>query len=240
MRKRFSANTGFLWPALSFVDRIYKAADTGFDGLEFHDEAQRHDLASVKHAIIQTGLPILSLNTRMGETLGCAAIPGAEEQALRDFQDALRVADELDVGNIHVLAGRTDAPDRLDVLARNLSRFSAMTQRNIILEPLSRRACADYTYARLSEAAAVIGTTGIPNLRLMFDTFHVRSEENDLLGMYRTYSRQIGHVQVSAWPDRGMPGTDDIALTSLLSEIHTGWVGCEFSDPTSSAKPPQL
>ena len=237
MRIRFSANTGFLWPELSFIDRIFKAADTGFEGLEFHDEAQRYDLSSVRHAVIQTGLPVIGLNTRMGETLGCAAIPGAEEQALSDFNDALRVADALDVQNIHVLAGTADTPDRFDVLARNITRFSKMTHRNILLEPLSRD---DYTYSRLSEAAAIIKNTQISNLRLLFDTFHVRSKEEDLLGTYCSHSEQIGHVQISSWPDRGMPGPDDLSLTSLLSEIRTEWVGCEFNDPTSSARPPEL
>jgi len=240
MRKKFSANTGFLWPDLSFIDRIFRAADTGFDGLEFHDEAQRHDLASVRSALAQTGLPVIGMNIRMGETLGCAGIPGAEEQALLDFKDALRIADALDVPNIHVLAGRVETPASLDVLERNLTRFSEMTHRNILLEPLCRRACENYPYSRLSEAAAIIKKTGIPNLRLMFDTFHVRSEEDDLLGSYLSHSEQIGHVQISSWPDRGMPGPDDLSLNSFLSEVKTEWVGCEFKDPASSARPPKL
>ena len=90
---RFSANTGFLYKELPFLDRIRAAAAAGFDAVEFHDEAQGADPGALAAALAETGLPVLGLNVRMGETSGCAAIPGAEAQARADIDAAARVAE---------------------------------------------------------------------------------------------------------------------------------------------------
>ena len=87
---RFSANTGFLYKDLPFLDRIRAAAAAGFDAVEFHDEAQGADPAALAAALAETGLPVCGLNVRMGETSGCAAIPGAEAQARADIDAAVR------------------------------------------------------------------------------------------------------------------------------------------------------
>ena len=85
---RFSANTGYLWKERPFLDRIRCAAANDFQALEFHDEAQREDRAALKALLAETGLPVIGLNVRLGDTLGCAAIPGAADQAKRDCDQA--------------------------------------------------------------------------------------------------------------------------------------------------------
>ena len=92
---RFSANTGYLWKDLPFLDRIRQAAKYGFDGVEFHDEAQKADRAALKDVLAETGLPVYGLNVRMEETFGCAAIPGMGDQAKRDVDAAVEVATEV-------------------------------------------------------------------------------------------------------------------------------------------------
>jgi len=40
MTFEFSANTGFLYQHLGFIERIYAAHEDSYDAVEFHDEAQ--------------------------------------------------------------------------------------------------------------------------------------------------------------------------------------------------------
>jgi hydroxypyruvate isomerase len=47
----------------------------GFASLEFHDEARSEDRNNLKQLLSKIDLPINSINVRMGETSGCAAIP---------------------------------------------------------------------------------------------------------------------------------------------------------------------
>ena len=56
---RFSANTGFLFKDLPFLERIAAAAAAGFDAVEFHDEAQGTDPERLAAALAEAGLPVV-------------------------------------------------------------------------------------------------------------------------------------------------------------------------------------
>src|SRR5690606_26128267 len=98
---RFSANTGFLWKELPLPERIRLAGTHGFDAVEFHAEAQTADKGAVRDALAETGLPVLGLNVRMGDTAGCAAIPGMADQARRDIDAAVETAARVGAGAVH-------------------------------------------------------------------------------------------------------------------------------------------
>ena len=49
MAFNFSANTGYLWKELPFLDRIRSAKKHGFHSVELHDEAHFEDLAKFGH-----------------------------------------------------------------------------------------------------------------------------------------------------------------------------------------------
>ena len=71
----FSANTGFLWKEEPFLDRIRNAKNTGFECLEFHDEAQKTDIDELTKVLTDEQISSCGMNTNMGDTLGRAAIP---------------------------------------------------------------------------------------------------------------------------------------------------------------------
>lgn len=48
MAFNFSANTGYLWKELPFLDRIRSAKKYGFHSVELHDEAHFEDLGDLK------------------------------------------------------------------------------------------------------------------------------------------------------------------------------------------------
>lgn len=232
----FSANTGFLWPDLPFADRILEARKQGFGAIEFHDEAQSADLDLVFERLAQTGLPLAGLNTRMGETAGCAAIPGEEMQAQADFDAALAIADRLDARAIHVMSGKTDAPNRLDVLATALTRFAAQTDRTLLIEPLAPVAVPGYALNLIDAAAQVLTRVGAPNVKIMFDTFHIAATETDILDAYAKHKDHIGHVQIASPEDRGAPHENALIL-DFVTTIDRDFVGCEWRDQAASARP---
>ncbi len=232
--KIFSANTGFLWPALPFPERILHAARQGFGAIEFHDEAQTTDLALIEDRLAQSGLPLLGLNTRMALTMGCAAIPGQEATAQADFDAALAVAERLNARAIHVLSGRTDAPDRLNVLTRALKRFSDQTDRLLLIEPLAPVAVAGYALNTIRDAAQVVSQVGAKNVKIMFDSFHIDATETDLNATYMHYKDQIGHVQIAASGHRGPPH-HDTRIRDFVRKIDCKYIGCEWRDEMSDA-----
>lgn len=233
MHLLLSANTGFLWTDLPFLDRIRRAAACGFAAVEFHDEAQSADPSALEDVLAETGLPVTGLNVRMGATSGCAAIPGAEVRARRDIDAAAALAARLGAGAIHVLAGRTDAPGAGRVLAANLRHALAVTDRTVLIEPICAAAMPGYFLNSVAQAAAIIDEIGDPRLKILFDWYHVLTEGTDAEAAFHAHVGAIGHVQIAALPGRGEPephGTPPYArlIPAMRAAGYRGAFGCEY------------
>jgi hydroxypyruvate isomerase len=226
---RLSANTGFLFTGLPFPDRIRAAAAADFDAVEFHDEVQGGDPEAIAAALADTGLPVLSLNMRMGPTAGCAALEGMEDTALADFRSALDSAEAVGARAIHVLSGRGAAS--LDILTENLRRFADMTDRTLLIEPISQAAMPGYALSRAEDAARVLDAAGRPNAGILMDVFHVLSEGDDPAEVLARHGDRIRHVQIASFPSRGVPGSEGPDLRALVPLVRAAGLdvlGCEY------------
>jgi 2-dehydrotetronate isomerase len=218
---KFYANTGFLFPTLPFADRLRAAAASGFDGVECHDEVQRHDAHAIADLLAETGLEMGGLNTRMGTTAGCAALAGQDATFAADMQAAHAAAEIVGARAIHVLAGRGETC-RATYLA-NLRRAQDLTDRLILIEPLCRAAMADYHLSTLSDALAVIDTLGSDRIRVMFDWYHIAATEGaEAARALHTHRAQIGHVQAASYPARAEPDASLIAATAAAGFASVG------------------
>jgi len=242
---RFSANTGFLYQQLPFLERIRAAARDGFDAVEFHDEAQRCDRSELLDVLHAAGLPVAGLNVRMGSTAGCAAIPGEQAQARRDIEAAAELAEAVGAGAIHVLAGKTDAPAARDTFIENLRHALSVTDRTLLLEPLCSAKMPDYWLNSLDVAIELVETIGDPRLTVMFDVFHIETEHGDARARFERHAAHIGHVQLASVPERAEPasgpaaGSMDTAtlLPAFRRAGYRGVFGCEYV-PTASLTEP--
>ncbi len=221
---QFYANTGFLFPALPFPDRLMAAAAAGFDGVECHDEIQRHDAGQVADMLAQTGLAVGSINIRMGDTAGCAALGGHQPQFALDMRAAALTAQAVGARAIHVLAGR-GAMDRA-VFADNLKRALDLTDRMILIEPISPVAMPGYALNNLPEALALCDQVSNPRLRVMFDWFHMTATLGaDAARALQDHRDMIGHVQLASYPDRTEP---DAAIVALVQQAGYTRIGLEY------------
>ncbi len=235
---RFSANLGFLWADRPLPDAIRAAARAGFDAVECHwpyDE----DRAAVAAALRETGLPMLGLNTRRGDVaageMGLTALPGREPEARAAIAEALDWARVLGVSSVHVMAGVTAAPEAAQVFAEGLAHACAEAARDgitILIEPLNRRDAPGYALSTTAQAQALIEAVGTPNLKLMFDCYHVQIMEGDLTRRLTDLLPQIGHVQFAAVPDRGPPDHGEVDYRHVFAHLDAlGWtrpLGAEY------------
>ena len=229
---RFSANTGYLWRERPFLERIRLAAGHGFQAVEFHDEGQREDLAALKAVLAETGLPVLGLNTRMGETLGCAAVPGQLEQAKDDILRAIELAEAIDAGAIHLVAGITEGRGDREAYLAALDFALAQSDRSILIEPVCREQVPGYHLYDIEEAARVLAEVGHPRLRMIFDCYHVYREAGGVLAVFQRHAASIGHVQIAAAEGRAepLPGALDYGelLPAIQAAGYAGAFGCEY------------
>lgn len=239
MIEKFSANLGFLWRDRPFPERIRKASEAGFQAVEFHDQAQEADLPVLKQQLDQADLTLVSLNTRMGETAGCAAIPGKTKEAHHDLEEAEAAADFLEANAIHIVAGKTDAPEALATYIENLQFALEHSKRTILIEPISQAAMPGYFLNSLSQAISIIERLDHPRLKLLFDCYHLSQEMDDLASCFRAHTQHVGHVQIASHPARQEPVDGEIVFTELLPNMiasgYSGFFGCEYT-PRSSVE----
>lgn len=229
---QFSANLGFLWTELSLPDAIRAAKAAGFDAVECH---WPYDVPApdVKAALAETGLRMLGLNTRRGDVgggeNGLSALPGREAEARAAIAEALDYAAAIDAAAVHVMAGVAAGPEAHAAFVANLRHACAAAQgagRVILIEPLNRHDAPGYFLGAAAQAVGLIEEVGAPNLKLMFDCYHVGRTEGAVLDTFRTCAGMVGHVQFAAVPDRGAPDHGAVDYETLLPALReAGWRG---------------
>jgi hydroxypyruvate isomerase len=236
---RFSANLGHLFPELPLIERIGAAAKVGFKAIELQNP---YDLppSAVKAEIEKHGLTMLNLNTppgREGEP-GLAAVAGREAEFWTLFTQALDYIVAIGGNSLHVLSGVVpphERPAAEKVIVANLTRAcAAAAAKNIflMLEPLNQRDRPDYFVSRIEHIADIIAKVGKPNLKIMYDFYHVQVMQGDVLKRMERHLPLIGHVQFAGPPSRLPPHKGELNFPVIFDAIDDmgwqGWVGAEY------------
>ncbi len=222
---RFSANLGFLWTELALPQAIHAAADAGFDTVECHWPYDT-PVAEIAAALNATGLPMLGLNTARGNPgeNGLSALPGRETEARAAIDQALDYAKALKAQNVHVMAGFAHGAEAQATFIANL-RHACEAARplgiTILIEPLNTRDAPGYFLHHADHAAQIIETAGQPNLKLMFDCYHLQIMDGDLTRRLTNLLPIIGHVQIASVPDRAEPDRGELSYDHLLSHLES-------------------
>jgi hydroxypyruvate isomerase len=233
---RFSANLGFLWTDRSLPEAIRAAKAAGFDAVECH-WPYGVPAPEVKAALDETGLPMLGLNTSRGNVgageNGLSALPGREAEARAAIDEALAYAGATGTRAVHVMAGYSGGPRAHASFCENLHYACERAERiTILIEPLNHYDAPGYFLSTSAQAAAIIRELALPNLRLMFDCYHLQIMEGDLTRRLASLLPLIGHIQIAAVPDRGPPDHGELDYGHMLRHIRSlGWqapVGAEY------------
>ncbi|RUS63206.1 isomerase [Pseudorhodobacter sp. E13] len=235
---RFSANLGFLWADLPLPDAIHAAKAAGFDAVECHWPYDT-PAADVARALAETGLPMLGLNTRRGDLTarenGLSALPGREADARAAIDEGLAYAVAIKAKNLHVMAGFAAGEAAQASFLANLGYACAQAAPHgitILIEPLNHYDAPGYFLRSTTQAKSIIKAIAAPNLRLMFDCYHVQLMEGDLTHRLHDLRPLIGHIQFASVPDRGAPDHGEVNYPHIFAEIEKmGWaapLGAEY------------
>lgn len=231
---RFSANLGFLWSGRPLPDAIRAAKAAGFAAVECHWPYDT-PAAETRAALVETGLPMLGLNTRRGNAgeNGLSALPGCEDEARAAIDEALAYARATGTGAVHVMAGNSSGPRARAAFVANLTHACAQAAGiTILIEPLNPHDAPGYFLNSTGLAADIIREVGAPNLRLMFDCYHVQIIEGDVTRRLAALLPLVGHIQIASVPDRGTPDHGELDYGHVLSRVdELGWarpIGAEY------------
>lgn len=240
----FSANLGFLLTELALPEAIARARLVGFKAVELHwPYATPAD--TIRAALADSRLPVLALNTLRGDTRlgenGLCALAGRESEARQSIDQAIDYGRTIGARFVHVMAGRQQDGGDIEVYGENLRYASQQAHKlgmSILIEPLNPIDAPGYMLHSLEQAQDLLLQVGAPNLKIMFDCYHLSRMGYDLASSFKSWRGSIGHVQFAAVPDRAEPDHGDVDFSSLLPRIaalgFAGPFGAEYKPVTAS------
>ena len=242
---RFSANLGYLWKELPLPEAVLAARKAGFEAVEFH-EPYNYPSEEIREVLEETSLKILGLNTRRGIP-GCkdrslAAVPEREADARNIIDEAIEYAASINCQNIHVIAGITGKIQEAEETFRENLRYATQKASNhgitILIEPLNLLDTPGYHLSDLDHSIETQNAVNKPNLKIMFDCYHIQVMQGNLLLRLKEHLPRIGHIQFANSPGRTEPDSGEINFSWLFAEIDSigweGFLGAEYIPKTST------
>jgi hydroxypyruvate isomerase len=235
---RFAANISFLYKELPFLERFAASAAAGFKLVECHWPYD-HSIEVLRDHLTRAGQQLVMVNTAPGTRegdFGLAAMPGREADFQAAFDQALHYVCGLGGTRIHCMAGKvpvtaTSHRAFVDNL-RAAADKAAVKNVTCVIEPLNQRSAPGYFLTSTRQASDLIGEIARPNVKLMFDVFHLQILEGDIIAKLEKLLPIIGHVQFAAVPSRAEPDEGEInyrAIFDALERIgYDGIVGAEY------------
>lgn len=163
------------------------------------------------------------------------------------IEQTIRMAAEQQIPDVIVFSGnRDDQPDAEGIAncvsaLKPLARFAAAHQVGLLFEMLCTQDHSDYQASHSSYGFRVVQAVGAPNLRVLYDIYHMHRMGEDVIRDITAHVGQIGHLHVAQSPRRSItsgPGEIGYApiVRAALAAGYTGWWGQEFvptHDPLS-------
>lgn len=235
---KFSANLGFLWPELALPDAIRAAYRSGFDAVECHWPYET-PAPEVLAALKETDLKMLSLNTVRGDVAegenGLSALVDREACARAAIDQAIEYAVAIGALNIHVMAGISSGAKAYRCFIENLHYASSQALAHgirILIEPLNHYDAPGYFLNSSKQAIEIIEEVDAPNLKLMFDCYHLQIMEGDITRKLTALFKIIGHIQIASVPDRLEPHVGELNYRHIIKTLeklgYTSPIGAEY------------
>jgi 2-dehydrotetronate isomerase len=137
-----------------------------------------------------------------------------------------------------VMAGMVTEADRKKARRAYMANMNwaaeqaAAAGKTIVSEPLNTRDKPGYFISRSDDVVSMIREIGHPNLKLMFDVYHVQIMEGDVTKRLEQHFDVIGHVQIAAVPSRNEPDEGEVSYAHVFAALrrldYKGYVGCEY------------
>ena len=256
---QFEVNLSILFTELPLLERPAAAAAAGFHAAEFwwpfsvavpDDE----EVDAFVGALDDAGLRLVGLNFFAGDMAGgergLVSWPARRQEFQQSIDVLVAIAERTGCRRFNALYGQrlpdldpteqdAMAIENLAFAGRAIAEFDGVA----LIEPLAEGENGDYPLVSAADALSVVERvkreTGVANLALLFDTYHLASNGEDVVALASVHGRRMGHVQVADWPGRHQPGTGELPFDEIFAALrdggYDGWVGCEYKPEGPSA-----
>jgi hydroxypyruvate isomerase len=253
----YEVNCSILFTELPLLERPAAAKEAGFDAVEFWwpfavAVPADGEVEAFVRAVDDAGVRLVGLNFFAGDMpggdRGLVSWPARSAEFRDNVEVTIGIGERLGCRAFNALYGnRVDDADPAvqdDLAVENLAvagRAAARIGGTVLVEPVS--GAPRYPLRTAADAVGVIdrvaADTGVGNLGLLCDLYHLAVNGNDLDRVIVTYSDRVAHVQIADAPGRHEPGTGTLDLDRYLGALagggYAGWVGLEYVPSRGSA-----
>ena len=245
---RFAANLTMLFTEVPFLDRFERAAQAGFEAVEFLFP-YAWPAEEIRLRLDVNGLALVLHNLPAGDwdagERGIACHPDRVGEFREGVGQAIAYAQALGVKQLNCLAGKASAGVSEDVLRQtfvNNLRFAAAELKTaglrLLIEPINTFDIPGFYLSRTVQAVAILDEVGADNAFVQYDIYHAQRMEGELAATMQKYLPRIGHVQLADNPGRNEPGTGEINYPFLFAHLdrigYDGWIGCEYKPASTT------
>ena len=220
-------NLSLLYTELPFEDRFAAVKDDGFQRVEIwpQDDAELAVHCAEKHGLI---LNLLVSPLGPGSQRGVLGVPSLRKWSRQSVERTIDLAKRNNIQNIVILGGEYEVESRIEAQRAHLREEISWTlallspNQHLLIEPICRSLAPKPLVRQCSDFEALFDELGQPqNLRLLFDAFHVQSEQPPVDDTFQRFAWLVGHIQIADVPGRGEPGTGAAPLGSLIEKVQS-------------------
>ena len=245
---QFAANLTMLFNESPFMERFEKAAQSGFQAVEFLFP-YAFSAQDIKQKLEENKLQLVLHNLPAGDwdagERGIACLPDRVAEFQAGVSKAIEYAKVLGVKQLNCLAGKIPAGADLDLLRKtfvsNLRYASAELKKaniKLLIEPINTFDIPTFYLSKTQQAVEIINEVDSDNLFIQYDIYHAQRMEGELANTMENNLSKIGHIQLADNPGRNEPGTGEINYGYLFKFIdrigYQGWIGCEYKPATNT------
>lgn len=253
----YEVNCSILFTELPLLERPAAAKEAGFDAVEFWwpfavAVPADGEVEAFVRAVGDAGVRLVGLNFFAGDMpggdRGLVSWPARSGEFRDNVEVTVGIGERLGCRAFNALYGNrvegADPPAQDDLAVENLAfagRAAARIGGTVLVEPVS--GAPRYPLRTAADAVGVVdrvaGETGVGNLGLLCDLYHLAVNGDDLDRVITTYGDRVAHVQIADAPGRHEPGTGTLDLDRHLGALtaagYRGWVGLEYVPSRTSA-----
>ncbi|MDN3016115.1 TIM barrel protein [Paenibacillus sp. BSR1-1] len=238
---KFSVNLSTIFTEDPFLERFNKARNHGFSYVECQFPYV-HSIEEIQKKLNQHQLSMVLFNLPPGNwekgDRGMATDASRIQEFRSSVNEGIKYAAALDVPRIHCMAGivaESDKDTARDVYIYNLyyaGKEMAKHGLTVLIEPINPFDMPGYFLSDIYQAAQILKTVALPNVKLQFDFYHIQRIHGNTLSIYQQFADIIDHIQIADVPGRHQPCTGEMnyqEILQFLNNLYDGYIGLEYT-----------
>ncbi|RLE13373.1 glyoxylate-induced protein [Candidatus Aerophobetes bacterium] len=236
----------------SYEERIKKVAAAGYRAIEFwfHDYhfdgknliPKEKNIKSIAKVIDDLGLEVsdMVVNSPEGNIGGSLVKPEDKNTYLSRLKKVIELAHLLNCKKLITCTGNSvegkSKKEQIESIVDTLTEASKVVEREnitLILEPLNSLVDhPGYFLDSFKEAATIARRINHPNIRLLYDIYHMQIMEGNILSTIKQNIDIIGHFHSAGVPGRHELSRGELNYPFIYKEIsemgYNGYFGLEY------------